>query len=70
MPPTTLRELFIYNDWARDKVMELATELPDAPLDHAHEIGMATLRKTLHHLWAAERIWLVLQPAVDGERGA
>lgn len=57
-PPTTLRELLVHNDWARDKVMELAVDLPDPPLDHAHEMGLGTLRKTLHHIWAAERIWL------------
>ncbi len=55
---TTLSELMAHNDWARDKVCELAQPLPNAALDKTFEIGPGTLRKTLHHLWAAERIWL------------
>ncbi len=55
---TTLRDLFAHNDWARDKLMSLADGLTDEPLDRPFEMGSGSLRKTLHHLWAAERVWL------------
>ncbi len=38
--------------------MALAEGLDSAALDRWFEMGMETLRRTLHHLWAAERIWL------------
>jgi uncharacterized damage-inducible protein DinB len=54
----TLREAFVHNDWARDKVLAVAVDCTDAELDRSFEMGMGTLRKTLLHLWQAERIWL------------
>lgn len=54
----TLRELFDYNDWANAKVLGLCAGLPDQQLDRTHAMGLETLRRTVHHLWAAERIWL------------
>jgi len=54
----TLRELFAHNDWARDKLLGLAAGLSDEQLDRPLEMGKGSLRSTLHHLWAAERIWL------------
>lgn len=54
----TLMELFLHNDCTRNKLLDLASGLSDAQLDQSFEIGLGTLRRTLHHLWAAERIWL------------
>ncbi len=54
----TLRELFAYNDWARDQLLQLCEGLDDAALDRPFEMGEGSLRRTLHHLWGAERIWL------------
>jgi len=54
----TFRELFAYNDWAWDAVAGPAAELPDAKLDHVFEMGSGTIRKTLHHTWGAEKVWL------------
>ncbi len=54
---TTLRELFRYNDWARDLILGLADGLTDDQLDRPFEIGAGTLRETIRHLYGAERIW-------------
>lgn len=54
----TLRECFIHLDWARDKLLATAADLTDAQLDRRFDMGAGTLRATLHHLWAAEDIWL------------
>lgn len=53
----TLRELFAHNEWGRDKLMALAAELSNEQLDRSFEIGPGSLRKTLRHLYGAERIW-------------
>jgi uncharacterized damage-inducible protein DinB len=58
MQRETIRELFDDSDWARDKLMALATELSDEQLDRPSEIGPGSLRATLRHLYGAERIWL------------
>lgn len=55
---TTAASFFAHNDWARDKLLELATPLSDAALDRPFEMGCGTLRATLSHLYFAERIWL------------
>ncbi|MGD8452339.1 MAG: DinB family protein [Phycisphaerae bacterium] len=55
--PSTLRELFEHNDWARDKLMTLAADLTDAQLDRPFEMGEGSLRATLRHYYGAERIW-------------
>lgn len=54
----TLNELFAFNDWARDAVMECASDLSDAQLDNQFEMGEGSLRKTMNHLYAAEHVWL------------
>ena len=58
METGTLRGLFAHNDWARDKLMTLASELSDEQLDRPFEIGVGTLRKTLLHVRDAEQSWL------------
>lgn len=54
----TLRELFVYNDWGRDRLMRLAVELSDAQLDRPFEMGAGTLRQTLWHMFKWEWMWL------------
>lgn len=54
----TLRDLFAHNDWARTNLLNAARPLSDAQLDRSFEMGLETFRKTFHHLWAAERVWL------------
>lgn len=58
MLPGLLDELFAHNDWARDKLYALCNGLTDAQLDRPFEMGIGSLRNTLHHVWAAERVWL------------
>ncbi|MHC4107071.1 MAG: DinB family protein [Planctomycetota bacterium] len=55
---STLRLLFAHNDWARDHVIEMASPLSDEQLDQPFEMGLGSLRGTLYHLWAAERLCL------------
>jgi uncharacterized damage-inducible protein DinB len=57
MDVATIRELFVYNDWGRDRLMALAGDLSDAKLDTPFEMGEGTLRKTLEHLFGAEWTW-------------
>ena len=54
----TLTELFLHSDFTRNKLLDQAAGQSDAQLDQSFDIGLGTLRLTLHHLWAAERIWL------------
>lgn len=58
MAQGTLRELFSYTDWARDEIFELCGGLSAGQLDQPFEMGIGSIRNTLHHVWAAERIWL------------
>lgn len=58
MIPGTIRELFTYVDQARGRLLEAAAGCDDAALDRPFEMGEGTLRKTLHHLWGAEQVWL------------
>ncbi|UCE58790.1 MAG: DinB family protein [Phycisphaerales bacterium] len=55
---TTIRELFRYNDWARDVLLAQAEKLDHAALDRPFEMGPGSLRKTLEHLFQAEWGWL------------
>ncbi|HEY3998808.1 MAG TPA: DinB family protein [Candidatus Xenobia bacterium] len=54
MLPSTLAELFTFNDWARDRLLDDLKADLDAPF----EMGEGSLRKTLQHLWEAEEVWL------------
>jgi uncharacterized damage-inducible protein DinB len=55
---TTLRSLFVHNDWARDKLLRIAAGLDESMLDTPLEMGPGSLRLTLQHLWRTERWWL------------
>lgn len=54
----TLRELFLFNDWGRDRLIAAARPLADSKLDQPFDMGPGSLRKTLHHLGIVEEIWL------------
>lgn len=54
----SLRELFLFNDWGRDRLLAAARPLEDSALDRPFDMGPGSIRQTLHHLWAAEKIWL------------
>src|SRR5262249_105669 len=42
----------------RERLVTAASQLKDAALDRPFKMGPGSLRNTLHHHWAAERIWL------------
>ena len=54
----TLAELFFFNDWARDVLMNTAAGANDEQLDRPFEMGEGSLRATLQHLFGAEWLWL------------
>ena len=58
IPVPTLRELFDYNYWARDRQLEACAAL--APEQFVRPLGASysSLRDTLAHLVGAEWIWL------------
>jgi uncharacterized damage-inducible protein DinB len=53
-----LQEAFAYNAWANAAILALVETLDDAALDRPFEMGLGSLRATLNHIYAAERIWL------------
>lgn len=54
----TLRYLLAFSDWASEQIFAIAAALDDAALDKEFEFGCGSLRKTLHHIVAAESGWL------------
>lgn len=54
----TVREAFRHNDWANARLFDFAADCTDDELDRPFEMGPGSLRRTLFHLWEAERIWL------------
>lgn len=54
----TLRYLLAFSDWANEQVFAVAATLDDAAVDREFEYGCGSLRKTLHHIVAAESGWL------------
>ncbi len=53
-----LGELFRYDDWANDRVLQAATPLTDEQLDRPIDMGRGSLRKTLMHVVCAEQVWV------------
>ena len=49
--------LFRYNDWAMDRILDIAEKLTDAQLSAANDLGWGSLRGTLVHLLDAETSW-------------
>lgn len=58
MTTTLRRDLFAHNAWGNAKLLDLCEGLDDAALDETVPMGFGSLRATMHHLWAAERLWL------------
>lgn len=56
-PPRMIEAQFEHGDWARNQLLAACDELSDAALDRPFEMGPGSLRKSLRHLWEAERIW-------------
>lgn len=54
----TMRELFRYDDWANDRVLQAASSLTDEQLDRSIDMGCGSLRKTLMHMLCAEQVWV------------
>lgn len=57
MSINTIRELFSFNGWANDRVLNSAAGLSDELLDRPFEMGEGSLRATLRHIYGAERNW-------------
>ncbi len=53
----SLRDLFNYGAWANTCIWDTAADLKDEQLDRAFEMGEGSLRKTLAHVYGAERAW-------------
>ena len=57
MSHSMLRELFLHHDWAWERLLSAAGGLSDEQIDRSLD-GTGPLRVILHHMWAAERLWL------------
>lgn len=53
-----VQRYFGYNDWANGVLLGLAIPLEAAVIDRQFDMGLGTIRKTLAHLYDAERWWL------------
>src|SRR6516225_1639241 len=58
IPLNTVRELFVYNYWARDRQLEACAALSSEQFLEPLGNSFPSLRDTLAHLLAAEWIWL------------
>jgi len=58
VPLATLRELFVYNYWARDRQLEACAVLSQEQLQDPTGSSFPSLRDTLAHLLGAEWVWL------------
>ena len=55
---STFREMFRFDDWSRDLLLDAASRLDDAQLDRPLEIGCGSIRTTLIHLHEAQLWWV------------
>ncbi|MGN6548031.1 MAG: DinB family protein [Aureliella sp.] len=55
---TLIEDLYRYNDWANERVLDMCDELTNEQLDMPLELGFGSLRNTLFHILTAEEIWL------------
>src|SRR5262244_2178877 len=58
IPLSTIRELFDYNYWARDRQLEACAPLTPEELRRPLGNSFPSLRDTLVHLVGAEFVWL------------
>ena len=55
---TLIEDLYRYNDWANERVLDMCNELTHEQLDAPRALGLGSLRNTLFHILTAEEIWL------------
>ncbi len=53
-----IERYFEYNDWANQKLFELAAPLPTDAIERDFGMGMGSIRKTILHVFDAERFWV------------
>jgi uncharacterized damage-inducible protein DinB len=58
IPLATLRELFSYNYWARDRQLEACATLTQEEFQRPLGSSFSSVRDTLAHLVGAEWVWL------------
>ena len=58
VPLATLRELFAYNYWARDRQLEACAALSKEQFERPLGSSFPSVRDTLAHLVGAEWVWL------------
>jgi uncharacterized damage-inducible protein DinB len=58
IPLATMRELFAYNYWARDRQLEACATLTEEQFQRPLGSSFSSLRDTLVHLVGAEWVWL------------
>ena len=58
MPLDLVRELYVYNYWARDRQLEACEALTEEQFLRPMGNSFSSLRDTLAHLLGAEWIWL------------
>ena len=58
VPLDTIKELFVYNYWARDRQLEACATLTSEQFLRSVGNSFPSLRDTLVHLLGAEWIWL------------
>jgi uncharacterized damage-inducible protein DinB len=58
IPLATLRELFAYNYWARDRQLEACATLTQEEFQRPLGSSFSSVRETLAHLVGAEWVWL------------
>lgn len=54
----SVKRMFAYGDWAFGQVIDNAIKLDDAALDREFEMGPGSIRKSLLHMFDAERWWV------------
>jgi uncharacterized damage-inducible protein DinB len=53
-----IKKLFAFNNWATNRILEALSEVPEADYGKSLKASYGSLRGTLTHLVAAEKIWL------------
>lgn len=55
---TMIEDLYLYNDWAHERLFRMSDHLTEAGLDQPFAMGFGSLRATMFHILSAEQIWL------------
>ncbi len=54
----TIQKHLQFNAWANGKIVEILTKVDENFFDAEVKSSFPSIRKTLHHMWDAEQIWL------------